>query len=103
MCVKGLIHITGGGFIDNMPRVLPEGVGVRIRKNSWQIPPIFSLIQQKSDMHQDEMYHVFNMGIGMVVVVGRDDVDEALEIVGRETSVIGDVVSWTEGRRVVIT
>jgi len=102
VCVKGLMHITGGGFIDNIPRVLPEGVGVRIRKHSWQIPPIFSLIQQKADMRQDEMYHVFNMGIGMVVVVGRDVVDEALEILGREASVIGDVVPWTEGRRVVI-
>ena len=101
--IKGLVHVTGGGFIDNVPRILPEGVGVHIRKHSWQVPPIFSLIEQRADMQQDEMYHVFNMGIGMIAIVGRDSVDEALEVLGGEASVVGHVVPWTQGERVVIT
>jgi len=100
--IKGLVHITGGGFIDNVPRVLPRGVGVRIRGNSWQVPPIFSLIQQKADVREDEMYGVFNMGIGMIAIVGRDAVDDALEALGGDANVVGQVVPWTQGRRVVI-
>jgi len=100
--IKGLVHITGGGFIDNIPRILPEGIGVHIQKHGWPILPIFSLLRQKAEMQPDEMYHVFNMGIGMIVIVGPDSADESLEILGRETSVIGQVVPWTQGRRVVI-
>ena len=100
--IKGLVHITGGGFIDNIPRILPGGVGVLIWRNSWQVPPIFSLIQQKADVREDEMYGVFNMGIGMIAIVGPDSADDALEILGREANVIGQVVPWTQGRRVVI-
>ena len=100
--IKGLAHITGGGFIDNIPRILPGGVGVRIRANSWRVPYVFSLIQEKADLQQNEMYHVFNMGIGMIVIVEPDSVDDTLEVLGKEASVIGQVVPWTHGRRVVI-
>ena len=89
--VKGLAHITGGAFIDNIPRVLPQGLGARIQGDSWQIPPIFSLIEKRSGMERDEMYHVFNLGIGMVCIVWPDSVDEALEILAGGANVIGRV------------
>ena len=90
--IKGLAHITGGGFIDNIPRTLPEGLGARIEADSWRIPPIFSLIQERSGVERDEMYHVFNLGIGMVAIIGPDSADEALKALDGEGSIIG----WVE-------
>ena len=98
--IKGLAHITGGGFIDNIPRILPEGLGVHIEASSWQMPSIFHLIQQRSGMERDEMYHVFNLGIGMVAIIGCDSVDEALETLNGEASVIGRVEPMAQGERV---
>jgi phosphoribosylformylglycinamidine cyclo-ligase len=95
--VKGLAHITGGGFIDNIPRILPQGLGVRIQKGTWPIPPIFDLIQSMGAVVEDEMYHVFNMGIGMVVVIDPSCRGRILEAVGEPAHVIGEVIERREG------
>jgi len=100
--IKGLAHLTGGSFIDNIPRILPDGLGVEIDVGSWGVPPIFGLIQTRSGMDAREMYRVFNMGIGMIVVAAAEAADLAIEILGRETRAIGRVVPWSDGQRVVI-
>jgi phosphoribosylformylglycinamidine cyclo-ligase len=89
--VKGLAHVTGGGLIDNLPRILPEGCGAAIRAGSWPVLPIFEFLAQHVAM--DECYRVFNMGVGMVVVVSADDAGRA------NLPVIGQVV---EGQGVAI-
>ncbi|MDI6840332.1 MAG: phosphoribosylformylglycinamidine cyclo-ligase [bacterium] len=86
--VKGLIHITGGGFYGNIPRVLPQGVGVRIYKGSWPVPPIFKFIQKEGKVDEKEMFHVFNMGIGMIVVI--KDPNE-LSGIKEKTWIIGEI------------
>jgi phosphoribosylformylglycinamidine cyclo-ligase len=73
--IKGMAHITGGGFEENMPRILPEGLGCRIDKSAWTVPPIFPLIQREGGIETEEMYRVFNMGIGMVMAVSPADAD----------------------------
>jgi phosphoribosylformylglycinamidine cyclo-ligase len=78
--VHGLAHITGGGFYDNIPRVLPESLDVRIESGSWPVPPIFSLIGREGGVSFEEMHRVFNMGVGMVVFLAPDDVARAGEI-----------------------
>jgi len=93
---KGMAHITGGGFFENIPRVLPSGLGVSIRRGTWDIPPIFSFLQEKGKLDTEEMYHVFNMGIGMVLAVSRDDADRALACLnaqGEDAQIIGEIVS----------
>ena len=89
--VKGMSHITGGGLIENIPRILPEGVGVKINTSSWQIPPVFSLIQRLGNIDFTEMNRVLNMGIGMVLIT---DQEKANQIVSQlpEAKVIGEVV-----------
>lgn len=77
--VKAMAHITGGGFIDNIPRVLPEGVGVQIDMNAWEVPYLFQLIQEKGAISTNEMFRVFNMGIGYIVVVSPEDAERATE------------------------
>ncbi len=77
--VKGLIHVTGGGFIDNIPRVLPDPCKTVIQKGSWPILPIFRLLQKLGNVEDYEMYRVFNMGIGMIAVVSGKEADEVLE------------------------
>lgn len=98
--VKGLAHITGGGFVENIPRVLPAGLGVAVQRGAWQVPPLFQLLQDEGDVPADEMYRVFNMGIGMVVVVSPDDVVRAQQACGEPAPVIGEVVATTHGPRV---
>lgn len=71
--IKGLAHITGGGLIENIPRILPEGVSVQIRRGSWEESPIFSLIQKLGKVEDKEMFRTFNMGIGMVLICSRED------------------------------
>jgi phosphoribosylformylglycinamidine cyclo-ligase len=93
--IRGLAHITGGGFTGNIPRVLPEGRGARLRRGAWEIPPLFRLIQKGGDIDDDEMYRTFNMGIGMVAVVAPGDlheVEHSLERRGETSFVIGSVV-----------
>lgn len=77
--VKGLVHITGGGFYDNIPRVIPDVCRCVIRKESWPIPPIFSVIQEIGRVDEREMFRVFNMGIGMMMIVPEKDVQEILD------------------------
>ncbi len=90
--VKALAHITGGGLIENIPRVLPEGLGAMIHVHSWRVPPLFQLIQRRGDVSTDEMYRVFNMGIGMVAIVAPEDVRAVQDAIGEETFVIGELV-----------
>jgi phosphoribosylformylglycinamidine cyclo-ligase len=77
--LKGLAHITGGGFIENIPRMLPEGFGAKINENSWPVPPVFTLISKLGKIEFKEMYNVFNMGIGMVIAVSKEDAPGLLE------------------------
>jgi phosphoribosylformylglycinamidine cyclo-ligase len=73
--IKGMAHITGGGFEENMPRILPEGLGCRIDKSAWVVPPIFPLIQREGGIETEEMYRVFNMGMGIVMAVSPSGAD----------------------------
>jgi phosphoribosylformylglycinamidine cyclo-ligase len=94
--VRALAHITGGGFPGNIPRVLPEGLGAQLRRGSWEVPPLFRLIQKAGDVPDEEMVRTFNMGIGMVVVVAAGDlhdVEHSLERRGEPSFVIGRVVA----------
>jgi len=81
--IKALAHITGGGFFDNIPRVLPREVDVVIQKNSWIMPPIFRLIEQKARLPESELYQVFNMGIGMVAIVAPECAEAVLAAIRR--------------------
>ncbi len=93
--IKGLAHITGGGIPGNLPRILPVGLGARI-KVSWRIPPVFSLIREKGRIKEEEMFRVFNMGIGMIGVVDKKEEKEVrdhLEKQGEITHRLGEVVS----------
>jgi phosphoribosylformylglycinamidine cyclo-ligase len=99
--VKGMAHITGGGFIENIPRVLPDGVNVDVEYGSWPILPIFDLMQNKGGITNRDMFTTFNMGIGLVVVVPADQANEALRVaaeLGEQAYRIGTV---TEGSRIV--
>ncbi|MFF2019661.1 phosphoribosylformylglycinamidine cyclo-ligase [Paenibacillus sp. NPDC058177] len=99
--VKGMAHITGGGFIENIPRVLPDGVNVEINYGSWPILPIFNLLQSKGDVTNRDMFTTFNMGVGLVLVVDAANGERALELLkasGEEAYIIGTV---TEGERIV--
>ena len=102
--IKGLAHITGGGLPANVLRILPEGCIAHIRKGTWEIPSIFSFLQAKGDVEEEEMYRVFNMGVGMVVVLSPDDVDAALSSLsasGESAYLIGEVVAGERGVQVV--
>ena len=99
--IKGLAHITGGGLIDNVPRILPEGLAIRFDSKKWPVPPIFQLIQKMGKIDREEMYHVFNMGIGMVVVSGPENVSKLKKKLP-EIMVIGEVKRQGKGKRIVI-
>lgn len=93
--IKALAHITGGGFYDNIPRVVPKGLGVRIKKGSWHIPLIFRKLQEKGQIEDHEMFRTFNMGIGMVVIVGSESTPRILSTfdeMGQKAWIIGEVV-----------
>ena len=97
--VKGVSHITGGGFYENMPRSIPDGLGVRINKKDIRILPIFSLLQKTGGIDERDMFNTFNMGVGMSVVVAKEDADRALEILranGEDAYVIGEIVESDE-------
>jgi phosphoribosylformylglycinamidine cyclo-ligase len=96
--VKAFAHITGGGFVDNIPRVLPKTCDVVIRKGSWDMLPIFKIIEAKGGVPDAELYHVFNMGIGMVAIVSAAKADAVLKFIRAQNHkawLIGNVV---EGR-----
>lgn len=97
--IKGISHITGGGFYENFPRMMPEGLGVSIDSTSWETPAIFNLLANEGDISEEEMYGIFNMGIGMALVVAKEDVKKTTEVLkssGEEVFVIGEV-NATEG------
>jgi len=91
--IKALAHLTGGGFIENIPRILPEGVGAVVRLGSWPVLPIFTRIQQQGEISTAEMHRVFNMGIGMVAVVAPENVAAFQSGVPEETFVIGELIA----------
>ena len=102
--IKGLAHITGGGFIDNIPRVLPKTCDVVIRKGSWEMLPIFKIIEAKGGVPDEELYQVFNMGIGMTIVVDGAEADSVLKSIRaqkRKAWIIGEVVKGRGKARVV--
>jgi phosphoribosylformylglycinamidine cyclo-ligase len=93
--IKGIANITGGAFYDKVPRIIPEGMGIEIYKGSWRVPEIFRIIQKKGNIDDKEMYRALNMGIGMVLVVDKKDVDRSREVLARncvKSHVIGRVV-----------
>lgn len=93
--VKGISHITGGGFYENMPRMLNEKVALNIDKNSYDVPAIFRLIQKEGNIPERDMYNTFNMGIGMAIIVSKQDLEKSLQILkeaGETAYVIGEVV-----------
>ncbi len=92
--VKGISHITGGGFYENMPRSLPQGLGVKIRKCDVKTPAIFSLIGERGQISEHDMFNTFNMGVGMSIVVAKEDVERSLAILkanGEEGYVLGEI------------
>jgi phosphoribosylformylglycinamidine cyclo-ligase len=102
--VKALAHITGGGFVDNIPRVLPARCDVVVRRGSWEVLPVFRWLQEQGRVAEAEMYQVFNMGIGMVVVVRADQADSILRFIRRRRQaawVIGEVVRGKRRVRLV--
>lgn len=93
--VHGVAHITGGGFDENIPRILGDGLGVEIKDGSWKILPVFDLLRKYGDLPRREMFNIFNMGIGMVVAVSASDAEKAvasLQSSGIDAAVIGKVV-----------
>lgn len=94
--VKGVSHITGGGFYENMPRSIPDGLGVRIRRADVRVLPIFRLLQERGNIDERDMYNTFNMGVGMSVVVAKEDADTALATLremGEDPYLIGEIVA----------
>jgi len=99
--VKGLAHITGGGLIDNVPRILPPECDAEIEIGSWPVPPLFQLVQQvATGLPAEELYRTLNMGIGMVVVVDAGRVDELRQAIGEPTWIIGRLTAGD--RRVIL-
>ena len=98
--VKGISHITGGGFYENMPRSIPKGLGVKIRKENVKVLPIFSLIQKRGNVSEHDMFNTFNMGVGMSIVVAKEDAEKAISVLhanGEEAYVLGEIVNSGDG------
>ena len=95
--VKGMAHITGGSFYDNIPRILPKGMAVTINSNAWPVLPIFKLLQRWGNVEPKEMYHTFNMGIGMVLVVKPEVVESIVALLHEQGEVVYSIGIVTEG------
>lgn len=98
--IKGIAHITGGGFIENVPRTLPEGVDAKINLNAIKKPAVYKFLEETSNLDVNELYNTFNMGIGMMLVVDNNDADKvlnALKEIGEEANVIGEIVTGNKG------
>ena len=93
--IKGIAHITGGGFIENIPRILPKGNGThfvaKVDTSSWEVPPLYKLIQKRLDVPKEEMYRVFNMGVAFILVVEKHNVAKLQSLIGEESYVIGEI------------
>jgi len=94
--VKGISHITGGGFYENVPRCIPDGLCAKINKAAIKIPPIFTMLQKKGNIDEHDMFNTFNMGVGMIVIVPKADVDAAIAALDCGAYVIGEIVSGEE-------
>lgn len=93
--VKGISHITGGGFYENIPRSIPDGLGAKINRDSVKVLPIFELIQKKGGISERDMFNTFNMGVGMSIVVSKEDADKAVSVLkanGEDAYIIGEIV-----------
>lgn len=100
--IKGMSHITGGGFYENIPRMLPEGMAAQIRKGSWEIPKVFEVIASEGGVDEKAMYNTFNMGLGMVLAIEADqaaDLVKTLTEAGEKATIVGEVV---EGSGVIL-
>ena len=98
--IKGCSHITGGGFYENIPRMLPDGIRAEVKKDSYEIPPIFKMLSQDGDIAEEMMYNTFNMGIGMIVAVSKENADKAVETLkayGEDAVVLGELVEGNDG------
>ena len=93
VAIKALAHLTGGGFTENIPRILPDQLGAQIHLGSWTVPPLFNLIQRRGDVPTGEMYRVFNMGIGMIIIAAPEDAKAIQDSIGEETYLIGKLVA----------
>lgn len=103
--IKGLVHITGGGLLENIPRVVPEGLAAHLHKGEWQLPPLFAWLQEQGNVDTQEMYRVFNCGLGMVIVVAAEAADAVkaqLSEAGETVYHVGEIVPQGDGPRVLI-
>ncbi|MFH1382288.1 MAG: phosphoribosylformylglycinamidine cyclo-ligase [Chloroflexota bacterium] len=99
--IKGMAHITGGGLVGNVPRILPKRLAAKFQSQTWEVPPIFTLLQKKGHIEQQEMYQVFNMGIGMVVICSPENTKKLTKTLP-DTKVVGEIVKQTGEGRVII-
>ena len=98
--VKAVSHITGGGFYENIPRMLKEGMTAKINKSAVPVLPIFKLMQRIGNISEHDMFNTFNMGVGMITAVSKNDVDKALEVLksnGEDAVILGEVIEGSEG------
>ena len=98
--VKGVSHITGGGFYENIPRSIPKGLGAKIEKKNVRVLPIFDLIAKEGNVPERDMYNTYNMGVGMSVIVAKEDAEKALEILkaqGEDAYLLGEIIKSDEG------
>lgn len=98
--IKGCSHITGGGFYENIPRMLPEGIRAVVKKDSYEVPSIFKLLQEKGGIAEEMMYNTYNMGLGMVLAVAKEDVERTVQAVseaGETAYVVGNCEAGEKG------
>ncbi len=96
--VKGIANITGGGFYDNIDRIIPKSMDAVIYKDRWEVPPVFTALKDMGNISEEEMFHVFNMGIGMVMVISPSSIDDLRECVrtrGEDIILLGEVTGGT--------
>lgn len=99
--VKGLAHITGGGFYENINRIIPENCNARINKKAWKVPSIFNFLQDAGNIEEEEMYRVFNMGIGMAIIIDKNDLDFAQKILNKSSENLLEIGVITKGSGMV--
>lgn len=100
--IKGLAHITGGGLLENIPRILPEGTAVEIQKGSWEVLPIYKLMQQIGNIEETEMYRAFNMGVGMIIISSKEKKDAIISHITEQGEEVFEIGKVTEGNRKVL-
>lgn len=103
--INGIAHITGGGFFENIPRILPDGTAALINLDSWQIPPVFRFLEEKGKISRTEMFNVFNMGVGMVLAVDRDNAQQTIECLaqaGQKAWELGEITTAETDSRVIL-